>query len=1450
MARTEVTGKQIKDQSVDLAVDVTGVLPVANGGTGSSSLTLNNVLLGNGTGALQSVSPGTAGNVLTSNGSTWVSAVPAAAQVTLNGSETLSNKTLTSPKIDYILDPNGAPAMWVGSQANAVNYAWIRNGAGETTGPQFRAAGPGTTIDVGVFSKGAGMISLGDGGSYAVAQFRPAASSPANYFVFQNTSAGGVPSLSVTGSDANVSINLISKGSGSVQANGIPVVTTTGSQTLSNKTLTNPKIQNINDLAGTVALQTATTGGTNFLQITNSVGNPGFTVVSNNADQSLFLSPKGSGTVRVFASSGNTPTLTGAGADANHNLNLQSQGSGVVQANGVPVVTTTGSQTLTNKTINSATINSPTLVNLTFSGTTTNSLTIGPASTNAHVYLAGPPGLPTYFAYAQTAGSYSYLSTAQSGVLASLSGDLIVSSRAAGKSIIFGTATSGSTDVERMRIANDGEVTVGGKPVTTAHRDFTNLAAGSDFADGTWGLWKDISRFTISNEQAHSGTYSIKLAAGSGGASAFLGTYPTVHEFKPGDQVYMEYWAYADDSYVSDLDGKLRIGAQDNSLLWYLFAMTNHFTQRNVWQKFSTTYTVPAGVSGLIFTLQWNTTSGNLWIDDIIIRRIPAVESLPSSVVTTTGSQTLTNKTLTTPVINGLPTGTGVSSAATGNTLAARNNVGDTSFRYLHAEWVSNSHAVVTRNSDTAFYSTNDNYIRKNTATGFKTSLALNNVDNTSDATKNSAVATLTNKTLTSPTISTPTINGTTTISGDVTVDNGTSSLVVIRSDDTGTSGLLLRGQSQGTSYVEVTQDGSYGGGMSFFGGGGSTFATGESTDSVTFYRKGAGTRTAVFGYGWNSNNVNFAGNIAVAGNITSGGIAVPTISSSSTLTNKTISGSSNTLTNISISSLSNAPSLFNNMGEVHQQRTSFDAQGAASTVDFGWRYVQGSINGPGTNSATQYYSQFIGLGSNYAYNTYGMQIAYPRNVTSPYISIRYQEGSVFGSWRKISAGYADSAGDADTLDGQHASAFVTPSGTATLTNKTITSPTFTGTAIGPINVMSNLINLDDWNSSPISIRERQGVANTNLDDKYSPNLNFHWASRVSNSLWMNTNGQLNWGGYSAAGVPAADGTINAGTFVGNLNGNATTASSASSITGGIPNNSNYEIRARVIRNSNSTTWNDGLYIGYGNTNGGLTRLYGGGDTTNPVTVSTGGQLTVSGNIFSGGVAVPTISSTHTLTNKTLTSPTISDPVINGNATGTAISTANTANTLVKRDGNGDFSIRYVFSSYLNMSHGVSGTTNDTIFYSSKDNYIRKNNASGFKSSLGLNNVDNTSDATKNSATATLTNKRITPRIGSVTSTATPSINTDIYDQYNITALATNITSVTITGTPTDGQKLMLRIKDNGTARAITWGASFVSSGTATLLTTTVVNKTHLVGLLYDSAAAKWVCIAADSLGY
>lgn len=58
---------------LDATDGLTGSVSVANGGTGQSSLTANNVLLGNGSSGIQFVAPSTSGNALISNGTTWQS---------------------------------------------------------------------------------------------------------------------------------------------------------------------------------------------------------------------------------------------------------------------------------------------------------------------------------------------------------------------------------------------------------------------------------------------------------------------------------------------------------------------------------------------------------------------------------------------------------------------------------------------------------------------------------------------------------------------------------------------------------------------------------------------------------------------------------------------------------------------------------------------------------------------------------------------------------------------------------------------------------------------------------------------------------------------------------------------------------------------------------------------------------------------------------------------------------------------------------------------------------------------------------------------------------------------------------------------------------------------------------------------------------------------------------
>jgi hypothetical protein len=117
--------------------------------------------------------------------------------------------------------------------------------------------------------------------------------------------------------------------------------------------------------------------------------------------------------------------------------------------------------------------------------------------------------------------------------------------------------------------------------------------------------------------------------------------------------------------------------------------------------------------------------------------------------------------------------------------------------------------------------------------------------------------------------------------------------------------------------------------------------------------------------------------------------------------------------------------------------------------------------------------------------------------------------------------------------------------------------------------------------------------------------------------------------------------------------------------------------------------------------------------------------------------------------------------------------------------------------------------------------------------------------------TQTLTNKRVTPRTASNGATTSGNITPtgDTADQYNISGL-TGTSAIQIpSGTPTDAQKLSIRIKDDGTGRTLSWvttAGGYRVIGTTLPLTTTA-NKTIYVGCVYNNADSFWDVVAVAS---
>ena len=104
----------------------------------------------------------------------------------------------------------------------------------------------------------------------------------------------------------------------------------------------------------------------------------------------------------------------------------------------------------------------------------------------------------------------------------------------------------------------------------------------------------------------------------------------------------------------------------------------------------------------------------------------------------------------------------------------------------------------------------------------------------------------------------------------------------------------------------------------------------------------------------------------------------------------------------------------------------------------------------------------------------------------------------------------------------------------------------------------------------------------------------------------------------------------------------------------------------------------------------------------------------------------------------------------------------------------------------------------------------------------------------------------INPIVSSTASTATLTVDSDVNDFVVLTAQSEALTIAAPTGTPVEGQKLIIRLKDDGSARGITFNAIFRAIG-ITLPTTTVASKITYLGLVYNSTDTKWDVIATKT---
>jgi hypothetical protein len=162
----------------------------------------------------------------------------------------------------------------------------------------------------------------------------------------------------------------------------------------------------------------------------------------------------------------------------------------------------------------------------------------------------------------------------------------------------------------------------------------------------------------------------------------------------------------------------------------------------------------------------------------------------------------------------------------------------------------------------------------------------------------------------------------------------------------------------------------------------------------------------------------------------------------------------------------------------------------------------------------------------------------------------------------------------------------------------------------------------------------------------------------------------------------------------------------------------------------------------------------------------------------------------------------------------------------------------------VNLNTLITAGTGTKVTYDTKGLILSSTNiTSSDVSGLGTLATQNGTFSGTSSGTNTGDQTFLNARVQTVTSSATVTpVSTN--DLVIITAQATGLTLANPTGTFTEGQALMIRIKDNATARTIAFDTNYRAIG-VTLPTTTVISKTMYLGIIYNATDGKW-----DIIGY
>jgi hypothetical protein len=272
---------------------------------------------------------------------------------TLTGTQTLTNKTLTSPKVNEILDANGNEVLGLLSTASATDYVGIKNGIGVGVPLHISSEGSSTNIGLHIQPKGSGLVTISDGTDFNKGiRFRSSGSAASAITLLDAVSTAGHV---ITLPDATTV--LVGRGTTDTLTNKSISGSTNTLSNIGNSSLTNSAIT-INgtstSLGGSISVGTVTsvdlTASTGISVSGGPITGSGSITVTNTAPDQTVVLTAGTG----ISTSGTYPSFTVTNTAPDQTVAIAS-GTGISVSGTYPNFTVTNTSPSSGGTVTSIT---------------------------------------------------------------------------------------------------------------------------------------------------------------------------------------------------------------------------------------------------------------------------------------------------------------------------------------------------------------------------------------------------------------------------------------------------------------------------------------------------------------------------------------------------------------------------------------------------------------------------------------------------------------------------------------------------------------------------------------------------------------------------------------------------------------------------------------------------------------------------------------------------------------------------------------------------------------------------------------------------------------------------------------------------------------------------------------------------------------------------------------